>query len=89
MALGHTKGGLMGDTWMHKKKNQNFLTDLQARIEFNNTMKNHIERAIILFNEKPKRGLDFLIKNNLLEYDPDIIAEFLLTTPGLSKFAIG
>jgi Sec7-like guanine-nucleotide exchange factor len=52
-------------------------------------MKNNIETAIILFNEKPKKGLDFLIKNQLLEYDPDTISEFLLTTPGLSKFAIG
>ena len=52
-------------------------------------MKNNIERAIILFNEKPKKGIDFLIKNQLLEYDPDTISEFLLTTPGLSKFAIG
>ena len=52
-------------------------------------MKNNIERAIILFNDKPKKGLDFLIRNHFLEYDPDIVAEFLLTTPGLSKFSIG
>ncbi len=52
-----------GNTWNKKKKNQNFLLDLQTRIEFNNQMKNNIERAIILFNEKPKKGLDFLIKN--------------------------
>lgn len=52
-------------------------------------MKNSIERAIILFNEKPKKGLDYLLKNGLLENDPDMIAEFMLTTPGLSKYAIG
>jgi brefeldin A-inhibited guanine nucleotide-exchange protein len=52
-------------------------------------MKNNIERAIILFNEKPKKGLDYLIRNQLLDYDPDNVAEFLLTTPGLSKFSIG
>ena len=74
---------------MYKKKNQNFLMDLQARIEFNNQMKNNIERAIILFNDKPKKGLEFLLRNQYLTYDPDIIAEFLLTTPGLSKFSIG
>ena len=44
-----------------------------------------MERAIILFNEKPKKGLDFLFKNQFLENDPGTIAEFLLTTPGLSK----
>jgi Sec7-like guanine-nucleotide exchange factor len=48
-----------------------------------------MERAIILFNEKPKKGLDYLIKNSLLHTDPDTIAEFLLTTPGLSKYSIG
>ena len=42
-----------------------------------------------MFNEKPKKGVDFLIKNQFLESDPAIIAEFMLTTPGLSKFAIG
>ena len=52
-------------------------------------MKNSIEKAIILFNEKPKKGLDYLLKNSLLENDPDMVAEFMLTTPGLSKFAIG
>lgn len=72
-----------------KRKNTNFLLELQTRIEYNNQLKNSIERAIILFNEKPKKGLDFLIKNKFLELDPDVIAEFLLTTPGLSKHAIG
>ena len=43
-----------------------------------------------MFNEKPKKGLDYLIKNHFLEdNDPEVIAEFLLTTPGLSKFSIG
>jgi brefeldin A-inhibited guanine nucleotide-exchange protein len=63
---------------------------LQTRIEESNQQKNNIERGIILFNEKPKKGLDFLGKHNLIKSDdPDEIAEFLLTTPGLSKFTIG
>ena len=52
-------------------------------------MKNNIERAIILFNDKPKKGIDFLLKNDLIDNEPTLIAEFMLTTPGLSKFAIG
>lgn len=48
-----------------------------------------MEREIILFNEKPKKGIDFLMKNQLIDNDPTLIAEFLLTTPGLSKFSIG
>lgn len=80
----------MGDGWIAKRKNQNFLHELQARIEINNQLKNSMERAIILFNEKPKRGLEFLSKNRFLDgADPEKVAEFLLTTPGLSKHAIG
>lgn len=30
-----------------------------------------------------------MIKQKLIDNDPSSIAEFLLTTPGLSKFAIG
>ena len=52
-------------------------------------MRKNTERAIILFNEKPKKGIDFLIKNQLINYEPMMVAEFLLTTPGLSKQAIG
>jgi brefeldin A-inhibited guanine nucleotide-exchange protein len=74
---------------MLKKKDNNFLMDLQSRIEFNNTMKHNMERAIILFNDKPRKGLEFLFKNDIMRADPDIIAEFLLTTPGLSKYSIG
>ena len=57
----------MGDGWIAKRKNQNFLHELQARIEINNQLKNSMERAIILFNEKPKRGLEFLSKNRFLD----------------------
>ncbi len=75
---------------MVKRKNQNFLHDLQARIEINNQLKNSMERAIILFNEKPKKGLEYLFKNGFLDSsDPEKISEFLMTTPGLSKYSIG
>lgn len=52
-------------------------------------MKTSVENAIILFNENPKKGIDYLIKQKIIEMNPDMIAEFMLTTPGLSKFAIG
>ena len=52
-------------------------------------MKTAVERAIIMFNENPKKGIDFLIKHQLIDPDPTMLAEFMLTTPGLSKFAIG
>lgn len=52
-------------------------------------MKTILERAIILFNDNPKAGIDFLLKHQVIEYDPITIAELLLTTPGLSKYSIG
>lgn len=52
-------------------------------------MKNVVERAIITFNENPKKGIEFLLKHSLIELKPEMIAEFMLTTPGLSKFSIG
>jgi Sec7-like guanine-nucleotide exchange factor len=72
-----------------KRKNSTFLVDLMDRIEQNNSMKTILERAIILFNDNPKAGIDFLLKHQVIEYDPITIAELLLTTPGLSKYSIG
>lgn len=48
-----------------------------------------IETATIIFNEKPSKGIDFCIQNQLLENSHSDIAEFLLQSKGLSKFAIG
>lgn len=45
-----------------KRQNSKFLEDLLARIEYNNQLKNNVERAIIMFNDNPKKGIDFLIK---------------------------
>ena len=72
-----------------KKNNSQFLGDLLTRIDQNNFLKNALERAIILFNDNPKLGIEFLVKNKLIEYEAETIAELMLTTPGLSKFAIG
>jgi Sec7-like guanine-nucleotide exchange factor len=44
--------------------------DLQLKIEFNNQLKKSIEKAIIMFNEKPRKGVDFLIKNHFIDPDP-------------------
>lgn len=57
---------LLGDEWNLKKKNSKFLMDLSDRIEFNNHLKQSVERAIILFNDKPRKGVEFLIKQNFL-----------------------
>ncbi|GAA6088954.1 cytohesin 4b, partial [Tachysurus ichikawai] len=41
------------------------------------------------FNMDPKKGINYLVQNNLLECNPQSIAEFLYKEEGLNKTAIG
>nr|XP_014350586.1 PREDICTED: cytohesin-3-like [Latimeria chalumnae] len=41
------------------------------------------------FNMDPKKGIEYLIENNLLAHTPEEIAQFLYKGEGLSKTAIG
>jgi golgi-specific brefeldin A-resistance guanine nucleotide exchange factor 1 len=56
----------------------------------NNDKEKMFEDGILLFNEKPPKGIEFCIVNRLIKRKgaPNKVAKFLLT-PGLSKFAIG
>ena len=62
------------------------LERMLRRIELNNQLKNRIEEAIIEFNAVPKLKT---IRGLLNTESQHIVAEFLLTTPGLSKEKIG
>eukprot|EP00842_Homolaphlyctis_polyrhiza_P003487 jgi/Hompol1/4139/HPOL_003490-RA len=48
-----------------------------------------LRRAIRLFNQKPNKGIQFLIENNFVSDQPEAIADFLRSTTELSKPAIG
>ena len=41
------------------------------------------------FNMDPKKGIEFLIDNLLVENTSDAIAQFLYSSDGLNKTAIG
>ncbi|RNA40271.1 cytohesin-1 isoform X2 [Brachionus plicatilis] len=41
------------------------------------------------FNMDPKKGMEFLIENNLVENNPEAIAQFFFNGEGLNKTAIG
>lgn len=45
--------------------------------------------GIILFNSKPKRGIEFLIRNGRLEEDPSVVAEFLHNAENLDAAMVG
>ncbi|EGC29468.1 hypothetical protein DICPUDRAFT_95946 [Dictyostelium purpureum] len=45
--------------------------------------------GVNLFNEKPKKGVDYFIQNKFLEKTPESVAEFLHECPLLNKKSIG
>ncbi|RIA97036.1 hypothetical protein C1645_802023 [Glomus cerebriforme] len=51
--------------------------------------KQTLREGIKLFNTKPHKGLNFLIRNGFLKNDSASLISFLSSTPGLNKAAIG
>jgi len=48
-----------------------------------------METATELFNQKSKKGIEFLLTNHILSGDPKQTVEYLLTAKGISRHAIG
>jgi Sec7-like guanine-nucleotide exchange factor len=44
---------------------------------------------VIVFNESPKKGIEYLVENKIVEKDPASIANYLKTKKGLAKNKIG
>ncbi|RXN02530.1 cytohesin-3-like protein [Labeo rohita] len=72
---------------------ENMMTEIQtmeADDENKNVMKNkRIQCGKKKFNMDPKKGIQYLVDNNLLEWKPEAVAEFLYKEEGLNKTAIG
>ncbi|KAJ7522924.1 hypothetical protein O6H91_18G031300 [Diphasiastrum complanatum] len=51
--------------------------------------KSTMEAAILEFNRKAGKGIEFLVANKLVPREPAAIAHLLRTTPGLNKSMIG
>jgi len=79
---------LLGDEWNFKKKQPAFVSEI-LKMNQQTTSDKFVEQGILLFNERPKKGIDWCIQKKILLRDPARIVEFLLETKGLSKFAIG
>ncbi|XP_078342090.1 uncharacterized protein LOC144627938 isoform X2 [Oculina patagonica] len=41
------------------------------------------------FNRKPEKGINYLVVHQVLEDNPEVVAKFLLTEPGISKQKLG
>ncbi|KAH9575107.1 hypothetical protein CY35_01G094700 [Sphagnum magellanicum] len=48
-----------------------------------------METAVVQFNRKPAKGIEFLLAEKLLPPEPQAIAQFLHDTPGLNKKQLG
>lgn len=42
-----------------------------------------------MFNKKPEKGIEYLVKNGFLENNPPGVAKFLISRKGLSRQLIG
>ncbi|KAF9982940.1 Brefeldin A-inhibited guanine nucleotide-exchange protein 1 [Mortierella antarctica] len=63
--------------------------DHPAEFEEIMTRKQLFLKGVRLFNSKPMKGVDFLIKQGFVQDDLHAIAAYLMTTPSLDKAAIG
>lgn len=41
------------------------------------------------FNRKPEKGINYLVTHQVLDDNPEMVAKFLLTEPGISKQKLG
>ncbi|KAI3787367.1 hypothetical protein L1987_41795 [Smallanthus sonchifolius] len=60
-----------------------------STIEQRRAYKLELQEGISLFNRKPKKGIEFLIKVNKVGNSPEEIADFLKHASGLNKTLIG
>ncbi|KAJ3206765.1 Brefeldin A-inhibited guanine nucleotide-exchange protein 2, partial [Dinochytrium kinnereticum] len=53
------------------------------------TRKTQLRQGLKLFDQKPLKGIKFLVENGFVEDTDESIAKFLMTTQGLNKAAVG
>ncbi|KAF7711176.1 cytohesin 4b [Silurus meridionalis] len=87
------KQDLLADIQKLKWEIENVMAEIQ---DFESSEENkvlergkQISRGKKKFNMDPKKGINYLVENNLLEWNPRSVAEFLYKEEGLNKTAIG
>ncbi|KAH9603398.1 hypothetical protein KSS87_005352 [Heliosperma pusillum] len=79
--------GMMAEHDMHPESNSE-LSDA-ITLEQRRAHKLEIQKCISLFNRKPSKGIDFIIKTKKVVGSPEAVASFLKNTAGLNPTAIG
>ncbi|EFJ37131.1 hypothetical protein SELMODRAFT_230001 [Selaginella moellendorffii] len=64
-------------------------TESAVTFEQRRVHKLELQEGIKVFNQKPHKGIDFLVKAKKVEKIPEEVAKFLLSTTGLNKGMIG
>ncbi|KAK3134121.1 hypothetical protein QOZ80_6AG0545240 [Eleusine coracana subsp. coracana] len=64
------------------------ITD-SSSVEQRRAYKIELQRGIALFNKKPSKGIDFLIRSKKIGHSPEDVASFLRNTSGLNATMIG
>lgn len=49
----------------------------------------YMQKGVSLFNKKPSKGIDFLIRNKRISGSPEAVVEFLKNTSSLNEAMIG
>ncbi|KAF0935706.1 hypothetical protein E2562_035754 [Oryza meyeriana var. granulata] len=60
-----------------------------SSLEQRRAYKIELQKGISLFNRKPSKGIDFLIKSKKIGHSPEDVASFLRNTAGLNATMIG
>ncbi|KAK1374056.1 Brefeldin A-inhibited guanine nucleotide-exchange protein 1 [Heracleum sosnowskyi] len=60
-----------------------------ATLEQRRAYKLEIQKGVSLFNKKPSKGIDFLIRNKRVGGSPEAVVDFLKNTSGLNEAMIG
>ncbi|KAG8070129.1 hypothetical protein GUJ93_ZPchr0006g41232 [Zizania palustris] len=60
-----------------------------SSLEQRRAYKIELQKGISLFNRKPSKGIDFLIKSKKIGHSPEDVASFLRSTAGLNATMIG
>ncbi|KAF9424616.1 Brefeldin A-inhibited guanine nucleotide-exchange protein 2 [Podila epigama] len=86
----HSNGANMSSTSVSSVGSADSLgDDHPAEFEEIMTRKQLFLKGVRLFNTKPLKGVDFLIKQGFIKDDYAAIAAYLMNTPSLDKAAIG
>ncbi|XP_030638813.1 cytohesin-3 [Chanos chanos] len=87
------KSDLLDDIQKLRLEIENVMTEIQT-MESDEENKSALRTKRFLcgkkkFNMDPKKGMQYLVDNDLLEWTPEAVAEFLYKEEGLNKTAIG